>query len=92
MQRITALTTFDNPFNPFDQFDDWYLFDIEKGYCSCGYLDRIARTSSALSEEENLAEIERAIDEIVRIDPFNIYYKVVKEIEEPKYDLKDLTT
>ena len=44
MQRITALTTFDNPFNPFDQFDDWYLFDVEKGYCSCGYLDRIAKT------------------------------------------------
>lgn len=89
MQRITALTTFDNPFNPFDQFEDWYMFDSEKGYYSCAYLDRIARTSSALSEEENLAEIERAIDEIVKNDPFNIYLKIEKEIEEPKYNLRD---
>ena len=83
--RVCALTTFDNPFNPFDNFDEWFSFDTEKGYNSCGYLDRIARTSSALTEEENLNEIERAIDEIVRIDPFNIYYKVTKEIDEPIY-------
>ena len=78
MQRIAALTTFDNPFNPFEQFASWLLFDSEKGYNSCAYLDRIAKTSDALTDEENDQEIERAIDEIIKYDPFNIYTKVMR--------------
>lgn len=71
-----ALTTFDNPFDPFDQFDSWFMFDVDKGYNSCAYLDRIARTSDQLSDEENDQEIERAIDEIIKYDFLNIYKKV----------------
>lgn len=71
-----ALTTFDNPFDPFEQFDSWYMFDRDKGYKSCEYLDRIARTSSQLTDEENEEEIERAIDEIIKYDFMNIYKKV----------------
>ena len=70
------LSTFDNPFNPFENFDEWFMFDMDKGYNSCAYLDRIARTSDALSEEENEREIERAIDEIIKYDFMNIYMKV----------------
>lgn len=70
------LTTVDNPFNPFEQFTSWFLFDIEKGYNSCDYLGRIARTSDQLSDEENDHEIERAIDEIIKYDFMNIYKKV----------------
>ena len=69
------LTTFDNPYDPFDQFDQWFMFDNDHGYGSCQYLARIARASDALSEKENDEEVERAIDEIVRLDPFNIYMK-----------------
>lgn len=71
-----ALTTFDNPYSPFDEFDSWYQFDCDKKYFSSQYLDRIARTSSQLTDEENDKEIERAIDEIIKLDPFNIYKKV----------------
>jgi len=70
------LTTFDNPYNPFEQFTSWFLFDVEKGYNTCAYLARIARTSDQLSEEENELEIERAIDEIIKYDFRNIYKKV----------------
>lgn len=73
---MCALTTVDNPFDPFDQFDQWFNFDVDKGYNSCGYLDRIARTSDQLSDEENDQEIERAIDEIIKYDFMNIYRKV----------------
>jgi hypothetical protein len=55
------------------------MFDMDKGYASCSYLDRIARTSSQLSEEENDLEIERAIDEIIKYDFRNIYKKVKNE-------------
>lgn len=74
-----ALTTFDNPYDPFNQFDAWFQFDSDKGYNSCGYLDRIARTSDQLSEEENDQEIERAIDEIIKYDFMNIYKKVTNQ-------------
>lgn len=76
-----ALTTVDNPFDPFDQFDSWYQFDMDKGYGSCSYLARIARTSDQLTEEENDREIERAIDEIIQYDFMNMYKKVMMSEE-----------
>ena len=78
MMAKCALTTFDNPYDPFDQFTSWFLFDEERGYHSCAYLGRIARTSDQLSEEENDFEVERAIDEIIKYDFRNIYKKVKK--------------
>ena len=73
------LTTVDNPFNPFEQFTSWWLFDIEKGYNSCSRLMRIANLSDDLSSKEEEIEIERAIDEIIQYDCLNIYKKVVKQ-------------
>ena len=73
------LTTIDNPYNPFKQFDSWFLFDVEKGYNTCAYLDRIARTSDQLYEAENDEELERAMNEIISNDFMNIYKKVKKE-------------
>lgn len=70
-----ALTTFDNPFSPFSQFNEWFVWDVSHGYNSCGYLARIARTSSQFTDEENNREIERAIDEIVALDIMNVYKK-----------------
>ena len=57
MQDAYRLTTFDNPFDPFEQFTSWFLYDEEKGYHTCAYLGRIARTSDALTDEENELEI-----------------------------------
>ena len=76
-----ALTTIDNPFDPFEQFIPWFLFDEEKGYHSCAYLGRIAKTSDQLTDDENDLEIERAIDEIIQYDFMNIYKKVVRNLE-----------
>ena len=71
-----ALTTFDNPYDPFDDFTSWFLFDVQKGYNSCAYLARIAKISDELSEQEINEEIEKAIDEIIKYDFMNIYKKV----------------
>lgn len=74
------LTTIDNPYDPFDEFQSWFLFDVEKGYNSCSYLARIAKTSDQLSDKENDLELERAIDEIIKYDFMNIYKKVTKNV------------
>ena len=76
MASTCMLTTIDNPYNPFEQFTSWFQFDEDKGYHSCAYLGRIARTSDQLTEKENDLEVERAIDEIIKYDFRNIYKKV----------------
>lgn len=76
-----AITTVDNPFDPFNQFDDWFRFDQDKGYNSCSYLARVAHTSDSLTDEENEVEIERAIDEIIFFNP-EIYRKVRRNTHE----------
>ncbi len=75
------LTTIDNPFDPCNQFDSWYLYDELHGYGTCGLLARFAKTSDALSDAENADEINDAITRIIALDPFNIYKRVKKPIE-----------
>ena len=79
MAKDCMLTTFDNPYDPFDQFTLWLMFDKEKGYNSCEHLARIVQLSDDLTEREIDEETERAIDEIIKYDPLNIYKKVTRE-------------
>lgn len=76
---ICALTTVDNPYSPFTEFNQWFLFDTLNNYNSCQLLARTAFTSDSLSDAENEEEIEFAIDEIVKNDPLKLYKKVTKE-------------
>ena len=76
MADQVRLTTFDNPFDPFEEFTSWFLFDVEKGYNTCGKLARIVQSADDLTEKEDDAETERAIDEIIEYDFMNIYKKV----------------
>ena len=81
MMNDCRLTTFDNPFDPFEQFTSWLMFDVEKGYNSCAYLARIAKLTDDMSDQEISDEIKRAIDEIIKDDFMNIYKKVEKTSE-----------
>ena len=79
MARKVALTTIDNPFNPFDDFTSWLMFDIEKGYNTNGKLARLVELKDEMTEQEQNDEIERAIDRIISIDPTDLFKKVVIE-------------
>ena len=79
MTQDVMLTTIDNPFDPFEQFTSWFMFDVEKGYYSCSYLARIANISEEMSDEEVNEEINRAIDEILRYNPLPIYIKAKRK-------------
>lgn len=81
MEHECMLTTFDNPFDPFEQFVSWFLFDTEKGYNTCSYVGRIANISDDMTDQEKAIENERAIDEIIKYDFMNCYKKVTKTFE-----------
>ena len=79
MANECALTTYDNPFDPFTQFDSWFAFDTEKGYYTCSRIARLTNLTDDMSEVEMNQEIERAIDKIIEIDVLDIYKKVKRE-------------
>lgn len=68
--EMCMLTTTDNPYDPFTQYEAWYRFDEDNGYHSCAFLARIARTSDQLSDKENQEEIERAINDSSSTTPW----------------------
>ena len=77
------LSTIDNPFNPFEDYSSWLMFDKEKGYDSAERLMRIANLTDDMTQKEENEEIERAIDEIIKYDILNVYVKVSKTLNEP---------
>lgn len=79
MVKATFVTTLDNPFNYFTQFDDWYAFDTQKGYNTCSYLARIAKDSSEMSEFDRMKAINDAVDEILKFNLTGNYIRVVQE-------------
>lgn len=79
MENECMLTTFDNPYDYFEQFTLWLLFDKEKGYNSCEILARTAQITDDMTQTERDQEIERAIDEIIKYDFMNVFKKVKKQ-------------
>ena len=77
------LSTIDNPFNPFEDYSSWLMFDKEKGYDSAERLMRIAKITDDMTQKEENEEIERAIDEIIKYDILNVYIKISKTLNEP---------
>lgn len=61
------LSTEDNPFNPFTQWDQWYFYDMSKGYNTCERIARLAKTSGQLPDKINREQTEEAIDELLDI-------------------------
>ena len=77
-----AITTFDNPYDPFDQFDQWFLFDVEKKYNTCSLMARLSHLSDDMTQKEEDEEVERVIDRIIELDFRNIYRKITKQPKE----------
>lgn len=70
------LTTVDNPFDPFTRFEEWNAYDQALGYNTLAFLARVVVTSNDLSEADQSAAIEYAIDEIVRENVMGVHRKV----------------
>lgn len=72
----SMLTTVDNPYDPFTQYDEWRAYDEAHGYYTSEFLARIVRTSDEMSDTDQSVAIELAIDEIVQENVLGRYRKV----------------
>lgn len=70
MEKV-MLTTIDNPFDPFTQWDDWYFYDLSQGYNTCERLARLSITAEQLPDQVNGDEIVYAMDQLIEIGAFN---------------------
>ena len=77
--KRSMLTTVDNPYSPFDDFEAWYSWDVSSGYHTTAFLARIAMGSDQLSDSDVALATDQAIDEIVRENVSGVYRKVTKE-------------
>lgn len=76
MSDLHMLTTIDNPFDPFTEYDEWEAYDESAGYYSSALLARITLSSDELSEADQDIALELAIDEIVKENTLGVYKKV----------------
>lgn len=76
------LTTVDNPYDPFTQWDEWYMWDLNAGYHTPGLLARLSFASDEISEVDQHLAIQQAIDEIAKENVSGMHIKV-KEGEAP---------
>lgn len=81
MVQQVAITTVDNPYDVFTQFDEWNAWDLSMGYGTCAYLARVVRSSDELSVTDQDLALEYGIDEIIREDVLSLYKKVVSDRE-----------
>lgn len=74
------LTTLDNEFNPFDNFDSWWIRDIELQHFTCERLARIVKPliSDEMSQSEIDSITEQVIDDIIKHDPEDLFQKVTR--------------
>ena len=80
MSREVVLTSFDNPYDPFDEFSQWLSWDTQARHGSLEILDRLSVASSTLSDAIQNDDVEDAIDYMVANDIFPTkYIKVVRE-------------
>lgn len=76
---VSMLTTTDNPYDPFDHYDEWFAYDSRMGYHTPSFLARIVMTSDELSESDQNVAVDVAIDEIVKENVSGLYKKVTRE-------------
>jgi hypothetical protein len=72
------VTTVDNPYDFFDEFDKWYSYDTTKGYNTCSLVDRLTNISQDASLADTNTEIERAVDKICKWNLTGLYKKISK--------------
>ena len=61
----TFITTKDNPYNYFTQFEEWFNYDLLHGYHTLELGARTVHTSDELSEADQTIDFDNAFDKII---------------------------
>lgn len=83
MAEDFLLSTKDNPFNPYEQWNEWYAYDERMGYHTSGLIARVIVTSNELSEEDQKLAYEQAADFIIDNIDSSLYKKIYQPENEP---------
>ena len=59
------LSTSDNPYNPWTDYDRWHDWDISHGYDTAGYIAALSNTLSSMDDEDNEVVYNEAVLNIV---------------------------
>ena len=76
MANEFMLSTIDNPYDPFEEFTLWLLFDNEKGYYTCERLMRKVEIREDMTQQEIDEATDRAMDELIADDILGVFVKV----------------
>lgn len=71
MEKEVRITSIDNPYDPFTQWDQWLLYDNLKGYHTCERLASVTVISEQLSDQETFDSVERGIEELMKFGCIN---------------------
>lgn len=85
------LTTVDNPFNPWTDFDEWNAWDMRAGYNTSAFLARVVVMSHELSDTQQEDALEDAIREIVDYNVLGIYRLVPDPDAAPSDSVEEAT-
>lgn len=70
------LTTVDNPYDPFTEWNEWLAWDTLHRHNTLGLLARVTVGSDALSDADQLIAVQQGIDEVCRENVSGIHRKV----------------
>ena len=70
---LYMLTTVDNPYDPFTEWEEWYAFDARQGYHTPGLIARLTVDSDQLSNADQTLSVQLAVREIARENVLGIY-------------------
>ena len=73
------ITTVDNPFDPFTQWDRWFNYDEQQNYHTCARVESLAHCNDEnLSPTENRELVNQALVRLVELYGENVYRIVVE--------------
>jgi len=72
MDKKGLVTTIDNPFDPFVQWNEWLAYDQHKQYYTCEFIAKLAQVSPDDDETEKENKLQTAIEFLLDYSPIHL--------------------